>query len=430
MLNLHIAVVGIRILLAIVINVATFSFFGKVYKPKYDNKILYIAVFVFSCICMVLINQLNMYLLNFLYAVIGFNVICLILYDIGFKQSILYNMLYLTFLAFSDIFTTLIWLVISGKNLEQIISDVLIFIISCLLNIIVIIFIYKMFTVFLSKKGTISIRVQEIIFTLLLFISEFFILYVYVKKATSTSDGYMLVIMIAVFCLLNVYASYILEKLSNAYKLQYELDIMKRQNEMQIANYNEMILQYEKTRKIIHDMKKHLNVLNELNTKDSEAALKYKQKVEHEVDSLYMGFQASNKILGVIFSQKIEYAERNGIKVITDVEDLSFSFLSDIDITALFSNLWDNAIEACLKIEPEKRLIEFKIKKANDFVLINVKNTFDGKINKHRNIILSTKTEHDGMGLAIIKSTVEKYRGVYNISYDDKYFYTEITIPI
>lgn len=427
---MHIAVVGIRILLAIVINVATFSFFGKVYKPKYDNKILYIAVFVFSCICMVLINQLNMYLLNFLYAVIGFNVICLILYDIGFKQSILYNMLYLTFLAFSDIFTTLIWLVISGKNLEQIISDVLIFIISCLLNIIVIIFIYKMFTVFLSKKGTISIRVQEIIFTLLLFISEFFILYVYVKKATSTSDGYMLVIMIAVFCLLNVYASYILEKLSNAYKLQYELDIMKRQNEMQIANYNEMILQYEKTRKIIHDMKKHLNVLNELNTKDSEAALKYKQKVEHEVDSLYMGFQASNKILGVIFSQKIEYAERNGIKVITDVEDLSFSFLSDIDITALFSNLWDNAIEACLKIEPEKRLIEFKIKKANDFVLINVKNTFDGKINKHRNIILSTKTEHDGMGLAIIKSTVEKYRGVYNISYDDKYFYTEITIPI
>lgn len=427
---MHIAVVGIRILLAIVINVATFSFFGKVYKPKYDNKILYIAVFVFSCICMVLINQLNMYLLNFLYAVIGFNVICLILYDIGFKQSILYNMLYLTFLAFSDIFTTLIWLVISGKNLEQIISDVLIFIISCLLNIIVIIFIYKMFTVFLSKKGTISIRVQEIIFTLLLFISEFFILYVYVKKATSTSDGYMLVIMIAVFCLLNVYASYILEKLSNAYKLQYELDIMKRQNEMQIANYNEMILQYEKTRKIIHDMKKHLNVLNELNTKDSEAALKYKQKVEHEVDSLYMGFQASNKILGVIFSQKIEYAERNGIKVITDVEDLSFSFLSDIDITALFSNLWDNAIEACLKLGPEKRLIEFKIKKANDFILINVKNTFDGKINKHRNKILSTKPEHDGMGLSIIKSTVEKYRGVYNISYDDKYFYTEITIPI
>ena len=44
MLNLHIAVVGIRILLAIVINVATFSFFGKVYKPKYDNKIFYIAM--------------------------------------------------------------------------------------------------------------------------------------------------------------------------------------------------------------------------------------------------------------------------------------------------------------------------------------------------------------------------------------------------
>lgn len=427
---MHIAVVGIRILLAIVINVATFSFFGKVYKPKYDNKIFYIAAFAFSCICMVLINQLNMYLLNFLYAVIGFNIICLILYDTGFKQSILYNMLYLTFLAFSDIFTTLIWLVISGKNLEQIISDALIFVISCLLNIIVIIFIYKMFTVFLSKKGTASIRIQEVTFTLLLFVSEIFILYIYVKKATSINDGYMLILTIAVFCLLNVYAAYILEKLSNAYKLQYELDMMKRQNEMQIANYNEMILQYEKTRKIIHDMKKHLNVLNELNTKDSEAALKYKQKVEHEVDSLYMGFQASNKILGVIFSQKIEYAERNGIKVITDVEDLSFSFLSDIDITALFSNLWDNAIEACLKLEPEKRLIEFKIKKANDFILINVKNTFDGTVNKHKNKILSTKPEHDGMGLSIIKSTVEKYRGVYNISYDDKYFYTEITIPI
>ena len=49
-------------------------------------------------------------------------------------------------------------------------------------------------------------------------------------------------------------------------------------------------------------------------------------------------------------SQKIISAETENIKVHTEIEDLLLDFIVDIDITAIFANLWDNAIEACKKV--------------------------------------------------------------------------------
>lgn len=60
-------------------------------------------------------------------------------------------------------------------------------------------------------------------------------------------------------------------------------------------------------------------------------------------------FKCSNEILSIVMSQKIISAETENIKVHTEIEDLLLDFIVDIDITAIFANLWDNAIEACKK---------------------------------------------------------------------------------
>lgn len=129
-------------------------------------------------------------------------------------------------------------------------------------------------------------------------------------------------------------------------------------------------------------------------------------------------------------SQKIVAAESNKIKVTTRVENISLDFMDDFDVTAIFANLWDNAIEACDKIEESNRFIEFNMKKINDFIVLNVENSFNGKVIKKSENLLSTKADHNGVGLTIIKSTVEKYNGIFSTKYNDDVFRTEITIPI
>lgn len=410
------------------LNLIMFLFFRKMYGTKYTNVIIYIASFIVACVIMVAVNYLNIMVLNILYGFISFNAICVLLFNTSIKESLLYNSILIFFLLFSDIITVFIWTVIQGEALQKVLNDNILMMISNALNILVMILVYKIFFVFVGKKELKSIQLQETIFLFFINVFEIFIIYIFTQKANEANDGILIFAIIIGFVFLNIFATYIIDRVSAAYKLKYELSMMKRQSELQLANYTEMNKQYERSRKVIHDIKKHLNVLSELNHKDNQKTNTYSEMIEKEVDSLFSGFQCSNEILSIVFSQKISLAESLNINVETKVEDINFDFMSDLDITALFANIWDNAIEASEKAE--EKHIAFEISKVNGFILITEKNSFNGIIKRNNGRILSSKKNHTGVGLSIIKSTVEKYKGLFTSNVENKTFCIEITIPI
>lgn len=414
----------------IVLNLIIFLFFRKFYGAKYKNIVICVAFFVIVCMIMIAINQLNILVLNITYGFVSFNVICVTLFNAKMKQSLLYNSLLIFLLFVSDIVTVFIWTIIQGEALQQILNDNILMLISNMLNILIMMFIYKIYAAIVCKKGIKSIRYQEALFLLFITAFEIYIIYNFTQMANNSNDGIIILIMIIGFISLNIYATYIIERVSSAYKFKYELSMIKHQNELQLANYTEMSKKYDKSRKVIHDIKKHLNILNELHGDNNEKANEYGDMIEKEVDSLFGGVQCSNQILSIVFSQKITLAESLDIEVNTEIEDISFDFMDNLDITALFANLWDNAIEACKNVDSERRFVCFEMKKINNFILINVKNSFDGIVKRHMGEILSTKENHTGVGLSIIKSTVEKYGGLHITTTDKLTFITEITIPI
>lgn len=178
-------------------------------------------------------------------------------------------------------------------------------------------------------------------------------------------------------------------------------------------------------------MKKNLRVYEDL--KDNQRADDYKQTLENEIGKLFRGYQCSNTILSIIISQSLSQAEREHIIVDVKMEDLSLSFITDLDITAIFANLWDNAIEACKDMEEGKRHIDFIMRKVNGFIIVNMENVYF--INKlvfdKKGRIVTSKEDHMGVGLSIVESVVEKYNGFFHINKNvqDK-FVVELTIPI
>ena len=190
-------------------------------------------------------------------------------------------------------------------------------------------------------------------------------------------------------------------------------------------------MKYNQSIKIIHDMKKNLRVYEDL--KDNQRADDYKQTLENEIGKLFRGYQCSNTILSIIISQSLSQAEREHIIVDVKMEDLSLSFITDLDITAIFANLWDNAIEACKDMEEGKRHIDFIMRKVNGFIIVNMENVYF--INKlvfdKKGRIVTSKEDHMGVGLSIVESVVEKYNGFFHINKNvqDK-FVVELTIPI
>ena len=128
-------------------------------------------------------------------------------------------------------------------------------------------------------------------------------------------------------------------------------------------------------------------------------------------------------------SHKISCAKSEKIDVSLNVDDVQLDFMDDLDITAIFANLWDNAIEACRKLNND-RYIKMKMGIVNNYIFVSIENSCDGNLFPDGKYFLSTKENHKGMGISSIKMSVEKYNGYFSTESFGNCFRSNITIPV
>lgn len=229
--------------------------------------------------------------------------------------------------------------------------------------------------------------------------------------------------------MLNVYAAYIVSAVAESYKNKYELEAIRMQSEIQSAHYEELNNKYVETQCMVHDIEKHISAIEKLSkNRDFSEAEQYTTKLRAELKRHKNIFECSNKILSAVMSQKISLAELKDIAVKTEIENLSLDFMDETDITSIFANLMDNAIEACDEVT-DKKVISVKMCRINDFLYIDMMNSFSGKIIQKNGKFESTKANHKGYGMTSIQMAIEKYNGYMVTERKNDFFISEIVIP-
>lgn len=426
--------IAIQIISSSVTNLLFFLLFYILYKPKYQSKSLYIILFILTSAIIVTVNRL-LIMCNYAYfnSVFLFAYSCFLsigLFNVKISKAFLHNAVYIILSAFVDLSSVLICTLITGESVIIITEDIKYVSMFngfyCLLAVIV----WAVYVLLFGKNQVEEVKLRQIILVALYVLFAIFVEYNFAIRIKNISDTIIgLLILIGLF-VSSVFIVYFTNRIARLYKEQYNINLIKIQNKIQLDHFNEISEKYEQSRMIIHDVKKHLEVLNSLNSSNDNKALTYSKIIEDKVDSLFEGFQCSNRILSIIMSQKILIAEKSDIIVNTKVEDLLLEKIQDIDITAIFANLWDNAIEACLNTKRDERFISIIIGRVNDFIVISFENSFDGIIRQNGKVILSTKEKHEGLGLSIVRSSVEKYHGTLTTKYNQNVFKVEILIPI
>lgn len=219
-----------------------------------------------------------------------------------------------------------------------------------------------------------------------------------------------------------------MEAISQKYELEKEINLREQQATMQNRYYQSIEMQYDHSRRLIHDMKNHMQTLEELyNSGSGREAKHYAQTILDSMDALSGRFKCKNRILTIIINDKILKCDEEGIEISTRVEDLDFDFIDPFDMTTIFSNLLDNAIEACSRLSIEKRKIELKVYKFNGFITISVRNPYKGKLIWDKDSLVSTKGgKHMGLGLKNVSFAIEKYDGAIQRKNDQGYFEIKI----
>lgn len=211
-------------------------------------------------------------------------------------------------------------------------------------------------------------------------------------------------------------------KYSEIENKEYEQRMAIYELEIQTRYYEEKLKEEERIKQIYHDMKNHLLLMEDKNIEDSREICNIKKNIMR-YEAYY---RTGNKFLDIILKDKIEKACEDSIKVEDNIDLSGMDFIDPFDISTIFGNMLDNAIEACRSIvEIEKRRITILAKRENDFLVIREKNNKEN-IDK---IIPPKKVIH-GYGLLNITNAVHKYEGEVDINESKNEFVINIIIPI
>ena len=231
-------------------------------------------------------------------------------------------------------------------------------------------------------------------------------------------------ILIPIACLM--YIIFMVFDFFDGYSKKIKFESLNKITEEREANYRTLKESNEQIRIMRHDMNKHLKVITDLIAKDkTDEARKYIDALNDENKNFSSYVYTNNEAFDTAMNIECQKAKASGVDFKSFVGVNGEIKMDDTDITKLFCNLLDNAVEAAEKTK-EKFVSIYVTQKSSDLV-VSVKNS-SGEVDVSD--LRTTKSDEDnhGFGLKSIDSVLEKYDGSIYQSYQDGLFETDIVL--
>ena len=209
-------------------------------------------------------------------------------------------------------------------------------------------------------------------------------------------------------------------------RLAFEIGLMEMQMDEQ-RKYNELIAENEKTlKKQRHDLRHHLIVIRELSDGGSEKLNDYLDTLSKNIPSVHISY-CENKAINAVISHYAAICDEEKVNFNAKLimPEMSNTSLNS-ELAIIFGNLLENAIEACHKIDEDKRFIRISSDISYDMLIITMENSYDGNFVSENGRFRSTKRDDFGIGLSSIQSVARKYRGDAKFEGKDSYFQSSI----
>ena len=224
--------------------------------------------------------------------------------------------------------------------------------------------------------------------------------------------------------------------------LGYEWMLEVRSRESDLAHMEQILKlqhrQYETKRETMdlinqkyHDLKKNISYLEQLPGNEERTASI--RSLKEELKAYETIFQTGNETLDIVLFDKNEKCQKEGIRLIFMLDGSGLGFLNPLDITAIFGNALDNAIEQAQKMErPDQKEITMKVSSRPGWLVIRFENyCVPSELRWEGGELVTTKGARDihGFGISSIKYAARKYGGNVAIDVQEEKFILNIMLP-
>jgi Signal transduction histidine kinase regulating citrate/malate metabolism len=259
------------------------------------------------------------------------------------------------------------------------------------------------------------------------------IIYILIVNGTEIPEKVIFIIAIG-FMSINVMVFVLYEFINIESEKSYNLINQNKQYKL-IEQHNTQVMNiYDKMREWRHDYNHHLQLvlgmLEQIDVDKNKKPINYIKNLNSNIKSSSLDIVTGNHIVDAAVSAKETLASSHFIKFEHNILLPDNINIESTDLCSIISNLLDNAIEACVKLEHDRYInIEMLIFK-NQFN-IKITNSTNGEYKLENGKFKTTKLgDLHGIGISHVKSIVEAYGGIYDIKSKPKCFTTHISIPL
>jgi sensor histidine kinase regulating citrate/malate metabolism len=218
---------------------------------------------------------------------------------------------------------------------------------------------------------------------------------------------------------------FILSKLIDKRIASYQEDLIS-------THYDEVENMYNQFRAWRHDYSNHIQAMKTYaGSGDLDAVKQYLDELDSDLNAVGITIKTGNKMTDAILNSKISLAHSKKICVDIEANIAVELTTSQLDLCIIIGNCIDNAIEACLDLPEEERMIRIFMEMKSTQLYMSFTNSTASR--KQRKLasgrFSSTKGEERGFGLARIDNIVLRHNGYIIRNSEDGAFTTEILLP-
>ena len=213
-----------------------------------------------------------------------------------------------------------------------------------------------------------------------------------------------------------------------------DLQLLLQKESDSVEYYEMMLAQNENQSILIHDIKKHLQSIKLLNEKhDSDKINAYIQQLMESSDLRGTTNICDNEMLNAILCRYQRQCNDKHIHFHTDIRSGTVQYIYQHDLTSLFCNLLENAMESAENIPDSFIELTVQKKENSPFVIIILINSCQNTpVYNQEGVPVSHKLDNGrhGFGIKSIKKVVKQYHGNLQMYYDNDSgtFHTIITL--
>lgn len=232
-----------------------------------------------------------------------------------------------------------------------------------------------------------------------------------------------MVFFMAVLLFVNIMIVFYVEALRKNEKEKYLAELTEQHYHLQIEYYQQLLEKQQETKALWHDIKKYAAAMQAVAAQnDSEQLRQIAQAAADAYERVKDISAVGNPVVDALLNQYLRSAKENQIQVLLDITIPEVLAISTLLLSVVIGNTFDNAIEACRLIAPEKRMIHLQLRKQNRILFYSIENPYIDAVTQLR------VGKHHGYGLKNVERAVNQNNGNFQLEKVDGNFIVQIRL--